>query len=111
MNKIIYWLPRILAIGFIIFLSLFALDVFSEYSGWDAVLPMFMHLLPMIALAIVTAIAWRYELFGAGFFLAAALYYVFLMGTGAHWSVYLLIPFPCIVIAVLFFFNWKQKNS
>jgi hypothetical protein len=33
-KKIIYRSPRILSIVFILFLALFAIDVFKEYSGW-----------------------------------------------------------------------------
>ena len=33
-NKILFWLPRILAIIYIAFLSLFALDVFWEGYGF-----------------------------------------------------------------------------
>ena len=32
MKRFLFWLPRILTIIFILFISIFALDVFSEYS-------------------------------------------------------------------------------
>jgi len=64
MKKIIYWFPRILSIGFILFISLFSLDVFSEYSGWNSILPLFMHLLPSFALLAITIVAWKHEWIG-----------------------------------------------
>jgi len=68
MKKILYWLPRILAILFIIFISLFALDVFSE-KNWP--LALLMHLIPSFILTILTIIAWKNELAGGIFFILA----------------------------------------
>ena len=47
LKKFLYWLPRILAILYILFIALFALDVFGAgYSPLETVIALFMHLVP-----------------------------------------------------------------
>lgn len=48
-NRFVYWLPRILSIIFILFLSLFSLDVISpELSFWEILVGLFMHNIPQL---------------------------------------------------------------
>jgi len=111
MNKAIYWLPRILSVGFALFLSLFSLDVFSEYSGWSALLPFAMHLiLPLSALAIAL-ISWKYDLLGAVVFIGFSVFYIFMVGFGRHWSWYASISCPAAIVGILFLLSWFQKNK
>lgn len=109
-TKIIYWLPRILSIAFVLFLSLFALDVFGEYSGWQAVLGFLIHLLPSFVLLAVILISWKYDLVGAIVFLCFAIFYVFLVGFDRPWSWYVGISCPSAVVGILFFLSWFQKS-
>ncbi len=113
MNKarIIVWLPRISGIGFVLFLSLFATDVFGEYFGAELFVAFFMHLIPSFVLAAIVAIAWRYELFGAIAFLAGAIFYVYVAGLGRPWSWYAFISGPAVVVAVLYFVAWRQNRK
>ena len=97
MNKILYWLPRVLGIGFVLFLSVFSLDVFSEYSGWAIVLPLFMHLLPSLFLLGVVIFAWKNEVFGGWLFVVAGL---LLFALSDFESI--IISLPAIVIGALF---------
>ena len=69
MKSLLYWAPRILALLYIAFISMFALDSFSE-PNWPIAL--FMHLIPSLILAGVTAIAWKREFVGGILFLALA---------------------------------------
>jgi cell division protein FtsW (lipid II flippase) len=110
-KKIIYWLPRISSIAFVLFLSLFALDVFEEYSGWQAVLGFLMHLLPSFVLLAVILIAWKYDLVGAIAFLASAAFYVFMAGFDRPWSWYAGISGPAAVVGILFLLSWLQKRK
>jgi len=109
--KIIYWLPRILSIGFVLFLSLFALDVFSEYRGWDIVLPLLIHLIPSFVLLAAALISWKYDLAGAAVFLGFAVFYVFMAGLNRPWSWYAAISFPSALVGILFFLSWLQKKK
>ncbi|MDD2913271.1 MAG: hypothetical protein PHS29_01345, partial [Candidatus Pacebacteria bacterium] len=103
---IIHWLPRILSIGFVLFLSLFALDVFSEYSGWNVALPLLMHLIPSFVLLGIILVAWKYDLVGAIVFLGFAIFYVFAAGFDRPWSWYVCISCPAAIVGILFFINW-----
>lgn len=111
MNKIIFWFPRVLSITFVLFLSMFALDVFSEYSGWQIILPLFMHLLPSIILLLVIIIAWKYELVGAVVFLLGAILYVWEAGLGRPWTWYAFISGPALIVAIFYFLSWLQKRK
>lgn len=46
-KRTLFWTPRVLSIAFIAFLSIFALDVFSEHLGfWQTVAAFMMHQIP-----------------------------------------------------------------
>jgi hypothetical protein len=110
-NKVIYWSPRILSICFILFLSLFALDVFNEYSGWKIIPALLIHLLPSLVLLALVIIAWKYDLVGMAVFFIAAISYVLAVGFHHHWSWYASISGPAVVIGVLFLLSWRQKKN
>ena len=56
MKKFLVWAPRIAGILFILFISLFALDVFEMRLGvWGTLFALFMHLIPSILLAVAVA--------------------------------------------------------
>jgi uncharacterized membrane protein len=110
-NKIIYWLPRILSIAFVLFISLFALDVFGQYSGWELVVGLFMHLIPSFVLLAVVLISWKYELVGAVVFFAFAVFYVITAGLGRPWTWYAFISGPAVVVSILFLLSWLQKKK
>jgi hypothetical protein len=110
-RKIIHWLPRILSIAFVLFLSLFALDVFGEYTGWELVLALFMHLLPSLVLLAVAIISWKYNLLGAIVFLGFAVFYVWAVGFDRPWSWYAFISGPAAVVGILFLISWLQNKK
>ncbi len=111
LKKILYWLPRVLAIAFTVFISLFALDVFSEgYSLGRLVVALFMHLIPTFLLVGILIIAWRYEKIGALLFLAlSAIYTIFMQGSPNFMNM-LLIQFPLLIIASLFWIHAAIKK-
>lgn len=60
-----YWIPRCVAILFILFLSLFALDVFSGNSSLGVVIVGFLiHLIPSYVLLLALVFAWKREKIG-----------------------------------------------
>jgi len=106
LKKSLYWLPRILAILFIAFVSIFALDVFNEPQWF---LALFMHLIPSFILIILTIIAWKHEQLGGFIFIIIGS----LMLISSHFES-IIISVPAIVIGALFILNnlWlKPKNS
>ena len=106
-EKVFYWAPRLLSIGFLVFISAFALDTFNEYQGW-AVFPAL--LLPTFALTIALVFAWKYDLLGTILFLGFAVWYVWLVGLGHHWSWYTAISGPAVLVALLFLISWYLKR-
>jgi len=108
-KKIIYWLPRILSLLFVAFLSLFALDVFSEYSGWAVVLPLAIHLIPSLVLFVAVLVAWKYDWVGATIFIGFAAFYVYTAGFNRPWSWYASISGPSAIVGILFILSWIQK--
>jgi len=110
-KEIIRWLPRILSIAFVLFLSLFAMDVFGEYTGWELILALLIHLLPSFALLGVVLISWKHELAGAVIFSAFGIFYVMAAGLSRPWTWYAFISGPAFVVAILFFISWLQKKN
>ena len=111
-KKIITWLPRILSIAFILFLSLFSFDVFIESSGWQAILGFLIHLLPSFILLVIVLISWKNELVGAITFLSFSIFYIFMVGLDRHWSWYVTISLPSAITGMLFLLSWfKNKKS
>ncbi len=109
-KRVLFWTPRILCILFAMFLSLFALDVFSEgYGFWEAILALLIHLVPVYIVVIALCIAWRWEWVGAILFIALALFYLVWSWGRFHWSAYLVISGPLVLLSVLFLFNWIYR--
>ncbi len=59
------WIPRILSILAILFISLFALDSFApELTFWQQLAAFAMHMIPSLVLVALLIVAWKYELAG-----------------------------------------------
>lgn len=102
--------PRVLCILFAVFLGLFALDVFGEeYGFWEGVLALLIHLLPVYIVVAVLIVAWRREWIGALLFFALGLFYLFETWGRFHWSTYLAISGPLVLIGILFLLNWIYR--
>lgn len=116
-GKGLYWTPRILAIVFILFISLFALDIFGMHLGfWGTIAGLFIHLIPSFAMIIALIIAWKHEMVGAVIFIALGLFYILmlLMNPNLEWymlSWALTIAGPAILTGILFLMNWNRKRS
>ena len=109
-KRVLFWTPRIFCILFAMFLSLFALDVFSEGYGFgETILALLIHLVPVYIVLIVLVIAWRWEWVGAILFIALALFYLVWSWGRFHWSAYLVISGSLALLGVLFLFNWIYK--
>ncbi len=109
--KIIFWLPRILSVGFAAFLSLFALDAFSGQGGWEAVGGFLIHLIPALIMLAAALVAWKYDWFGMIAFWGWAVFYVIMVGPGRPGSWYLLIAGPAGAIGLFFLLSWRQKRQ
>lgn len=110
-KQALYWTPRVAGILFILFLSLFALDVFEMDLGfWGTIVGLFMHLIPSILLAIAIALAWRWEWIGALIFAGWSVFYI-ASARGFPWSVYAIIAGIPLVIGILFLVDWIYRKE
>lgn len=110
-KQILFWTPRLAGILFILFISMFALDIFDMQLGfWGTVVGLFMHLIPSILLAIAVVIAWRWEWFGALLFIGWAIYYV-LTFREFEWFVYMLIAGLPSLIGLFFLAGWVWRRQ
>jgi hypothetical protein len=104
-KRVLFLIPRVLCIVFAVFLSLFALDVFSEGYGFgETILALLIHLVPTSLVVIALVVAWRWAGAGAILFIALALVYL-VMSRGEGW----IISGPLFLIGVLFLFNWIYR--
>jgi MFS family permease len=109
-KRLLFWAPRILCILFAVFVSLFALDVFGEgYGFWGTMLALLMHLIPTGVILIVLAISWRWEWVGGILFTALGVLYLVMFWGRFHWSAYLLISGPLLLVGILFLINWLYR--
>ena len=100
------WTPRIAGILFILFISLFALDIFDLGLGfWGTLLGLFMHLIPSILLGVAIVIAWKREWVGAQAFIGWAVWYLLSFREFEPGVYVALAGFPAL-IGLLFFTDW-----
>ena len=109
---LLFWTPRVLTIAFILFLGLFALDVFGEgYGFFETVIALFMHLIPNFVLLAVLIIAWKREWVGAVLFMGLGLFYLASTWGRFHWSAYAGISGPLFLMGILFLLNWVFRKE
>lgn len=106
-GKILHWTPRVLTIMFILFLGLFALDVFSgDYITLEMLLGLTVHLLPNLALALALIIAWKWQRVGGIIFLFLGFGFMIFFNTYRQLMTFLIISGPLFLIGALFVFDW-----
>jgi hypothetical protein len=119
-NRFIHWTPRIASILFLLFLTLFSLDVFSEgLNFWQTVLGLFMHNIPTLILLIILIISWKYEIVGGIAFILAGLLYILQMvlnRLSGPFEFYMIsyafiIAGPAFFIGILFLIGWNRKKK
>jgi hypothetical protein len=121
--RLFHWLPRIICILAILFVSIFAADAFAPgLTLWQQLGAFFMHLIPSFVLIAILIVAWKWELVG-GIIIAvigiATSPFIFILNhnrnhfsVGASLGVVLMITFPFIVVGILFIVSHilKKKN-
>ena len=102
LDRNLTWAPRVLTVGVAAFLSVIALDVFSEGRPMTwAFFALAMHLVPSVLVLLIVVIAWKFEWLGA--IAAGAL--AFLYGQNLPWTTSLIITGPLMVVAALYAAN------
>ena len=111
-TKILYWLPRLLCIVAILFISLFALDAFQpEHTIWQQIGAFLMHLIPSLILLALLLIAWKWEYIGGIIFTVIGLGFspfIFKHNYDMNHSIWMslgiisMITLPFVVVGILF---------
>ena len=121
-SGVIYWLPRILCILAILFVSMFALDAFAPgLTIWQQIGDFLIHLIPSFVLLAFLIVAWKWELIGGILFTIIGIVmspfifrHNFAMNHSISMSLFviLMITFPFIVVGVLFIASYfKNKKA
>ncbi len=119
---IFHWLPRIICILAILFVSVFALDAFeSGMNIWQQLRDFIIHLVPSFILLTFLLIAWKWELVGGIVFTLIGVIMTPIIynhnrnfndfSTAQSIHVVLMITFPFIVTGVLFIASHFIKKN
>lgn len=116
MNKLtyqlFYWSPRVLAVLFALFLSLFATDVFNETGGFFSIAAAFIiHLIPTFIILIVLLISWKREWIGAFIYMFLGFYYIFTAIDKFNYTTLAVISGPLFLMSALFFIGWFVRKN
>ena len=119
--RFIFWLPRIICIIAILFISVFALDAFRpELTVLQQIQAFAMHLIPSFILLLILIIAWKWELVGGIIFLLVGLGFsplVFMHNyrmngsVGMSLMIIAMITFPFILVGVLFMLGYRMNRK
>jgi hypothetical protein len=109
-RKILRWTPRALGVGYALFISLFAFDVWGTGNGfWEELAAFLIHLIPAYVAAIVLLVAWRWPWIGGASFIVLAGAFSFVFGW-REVEVLLLMALPLILIGLLFLADgWANR--
>ena len=121
-TKVLHWIPRILCILTILFVSLFALDSFaSSRTFWQNTAAFLMHLIPSFVLLAVLIIAWKWEKVGGIiltiFGLAFSIFIFVFNYKRNHFTVMicllqtLAVAIPFVLAGILFILSHYRKNK
>lgn len=120
-TKMLHWLPRIICIIAILFISLFALDAFNpDLSLWQQIVGFMMHLIPSFVLTLLLVLAWKRELIGGIIFTIIGLGFsplIFIHNFKMNHSVWMslsiisIITVPFTIVGILFIMSHYRKKK
>jgi hypothetical protein len=109
---LLYWSPRILGILFSAFISIFALDVFSEHLPFGrTMLALALHMIPTAIVVMVLLISWKWEWAGAIGYFSLGVIYIITMWKPFPLVTYVAVSGPAFLIGVLFLFDWIRQRG
>lgn len=119
--RLFHWLPRIICILAILFVSMFAADAFAPgLTIWQQLGAFFMHLIPSFILITILVIAWKWEYVGGIIFIIIGLAFspmVFSINYRMNHSIWmslsiiLIITVPFVLVGVLFIISHRLKKK
>lgn len=119
--RVFHWLPRIICILAILFVSLFAADAFSPgLTIWQQLGGFFIHLIPSFILLALLIVAWKWEFIGGIIFTIIGLglspfifqrNYNMNHSIGMSIGIILAITFPFVIVGILFIVSHSLKKK
>jgi hypothetical protein len=110
--RVLHWTPRVLGILFVLFISLFAADVFGMgLDFWGTMVGLTMHLIPSFALILVLVLAWRWPWVGTIAFAGFGIWYIITSWGEFDWTAPVLIGGVPIVVGLLFLADWWVRRT
>ena len=120
-TRVLYWLPRIICIIGILFISMFSIDTLnSELTIWQQILSLSMHLIPSFVLILLLLLSWKRELIGGIIFMIIGLGFspiIFIHNFKMNQSIWmslgviLVITIPFVIVGVLFIVSHYRKKK
>jgi len=105
------WAARILAVLFIFFMSVIALDVFSSGGNFlEVFLSLIIHLIPSIILFVLLVVSWKCERIGGPLFIVLGIIFTLFFNTYKDGMTFTLISLPVFLIGVLFWVGAEKKS-
>jgi len=119
--RVFHWLPRVICILAILFISIFAADAFAPgFTIWEQLRGFLMHLIPSFILLALLIVAWKWEYIGGIIFTIIGLGlspFIFMRNynmnhsVGMSLGIILMITFPFVVIGILFIISHFMKKK
>jgi len=119
--RLFHWLPRVLCILAILFISLFAADAFTPgLTIWQQLGAFLIHLIPSFILLAFLFIAWKWEFTGGIIFMVIGLAFspfIFMLNYNRNHSIWLslviilTITIPFVVVGILFLVSHRLKKK
>lgn len=105
-SRFITWFPRILAIVFAAFISIFALDALDGHDSiWTQLWHILMHLILSFAVLAALWLAWYRRIFGGLLFMILGMVFTIHFGTWKETELFLMFSFPLFVAGLAFIFS------
>ena len=118
--RLLYWLPRIICIMGILFISMFSIDALnSELTIWQQILSLSMHLIPSFILILLLLLSWKRELIGGIIFMIIGLGFspiIFIHNFKMNQSIWMslgvisVITVPFAIVGMLFIVSHYRKK-
>jgi hypothetical protein len=107
------YLPYYLSFLYILFVGIFAFDVFGEgLSPLGTAIALFMHLIPCFILITITVISWKNRLIGGMLYILLSIAFTLGFSTYREIISFLIISAPPLIIGVLLLpYSKKLKNK
>ena len=120
-RRSLHWIPRIICIMAILFISMFSLDALnSELTIWQQIQGLFMHLIPSFVLILLLLLSWKRELIGGIIFVIIGLGLspiIFMHNYNMNQSIWMslgiisVITIPFAIVGMLFIVSHYRKKK